>query len=122
MALRVPPSISNGNLDVVQSHNYHVNTMSIPSSTRILIRRIEALESTARRAAPQKRNLLLEMSITAMALAWTPDEVEEILAAAERSNLDELPPELGRRWARSLDCISRRCFGKIPSAMGNQFK
>jgi hypothetical protein len=51
------------------------------------------------------------MSITAMALAWTPDEVEEILAAAERANLDELPPDLGRRWARTLDCISRRCFG-----------
>jgi hypothetical protein len=65
----------------------------------------------ARRVAPQKRNLLLEMSISAMALAWTPDEVEEILAAAEQSNLDELPPDLGRRWARSLDCISRCCFG-----------
>jgi hypothetical protein len=91
--------------------------MSIPSSTRVLIRRIEALESTARRAAPQERNLLLEMSITAMALAWTPDEVEEILAAAERSNLDELPPELGRRWARSLDFISRRCFGKTFGAL-----
>ena len=94
-----------------------MNTMSIPSSTRILIRRIEALESTARRVAPQKRNLLLEMSITAMALAWTPDEVEEILAAAERANLDELPPDLGRRWARSLDCISRRCFGKTFGAL-----
>jgi hypothetical protein len=91
--------------------------MSIPSSTRILIRRIEALESTARRAAPQKRNLLLEMSITAMALAWTPDEVEEILAAAERASIDELPPDLGRRWARSLDCISRRCFGKSFGAL-----
>jgi hypothetical protein len=57
------------------------------------------------------------MSITAMALAWTPDEVEEILAAAERSNLDELPIDLGRRWARSLDCISRRCFGKTFAAL-----
>jgi hypothetical protein len=90
--------------------------MSIPS-TRVLIRRIEALENTARRAAPQKRNLILEMSITAMALAWTPGEVEEILAAAERANLDELPPDLGRRWARSLDCISRRCFGKAFGAL-----
>ncbi len=86
--------------------------MSKPSSARILIRRIEALEATTRSAAPQKGNLLLEMSITAMALAWTPDEVEEILAAAERSNLVDLPPELGRRWARSLDCISRQRFGK----------
>jgi hypothetical protein len=94
-----------------------VNAMSLPSSTRVLIRRIEALESAARRAAPQKHNLLLEMSITAMALAWTPDEVEEILAAAERSNLDELPPDLGRRWARSLDCMSRQSFGKTFGAL-----
>lgn len=94
-----------------------MNAMSLLSSTRILARRIEALESTALRAAPQKHNLLLEMSITAMALAWTPDEVEQILAAAERSNLDELPSDLGRRWARSLDCISRRCFGKTFGAL-----
>jgi hypothetical protein len=86
--------------------------MSLPSSTRILIRRIEVLESTARKGGPQKHNLLLEMSITAMALAWTPGEVEEILAAAERWNLDELPPELGRRWVRFLDNISRQCFRK----------
>jgi hypothetical protein len=91
--------------------------MSIPSSARILTRRIEALENTARKVAPQKSNLLLEMSVTAMALAWTPDEVEEILAAAERASLDELPPDLGRRWARSLDCISRRCFGKTFGAL-----
>ena len=51
---------------------FAVNVMSLPSSTRTLIRRIEALGSTSRRAAPRKRNLLLEMSITAMALAWTP--------------------------------------------------
>ena len=91
--------------------------MSLPSSTRTLIRRIEALESTARRAAPRKRNLLLEMSITAMALAWTPDEAEAILAAAERSNLDDLPPDLVRRWVRFLDCISKQSFGKSFGAL-----
>jgi hypothetical protein len=61
---------------------------------------------------PQTRNLLLEMSITAMALAWTPDEVEEMLAAAERSKLDELPSDLCRRWVRYLDGISLQCFRK----------
>ena len=86
-------------------------------SPSTLIRRIEALESTARRAAPQKRNLLLDMSITAMALAWSPDEVEAILAAAERSNLDELPPDLGRRWVRFLDGISRQRFGRTFGAL-----
>ena len=96
---------------------FAVNVMSLPSSTRTLIRRIEALESTSRRAAPRKRNLLLEMSITAMALAWTPDEVEAILTAAERSNLDDLPPDLARRWVRFLDCISKQSFGKSFGAL-----
>ena len=91
--------------------------MSLPSSTRSLVRRIEALEIAARRALPRNRNLLLEMSITAMALAWTSDEVEEILAAAERSNLDELPPGLGHRWVRFLDCMSRQSFGKTFGAL-----
>jgi hypothetical protein len=82
-----------------------------------LVRRVEALEYTTRKAAPQKANPLLEMSITAMALAWTPDEVDEMLAAAERSLLDELPPELCRRWARCLDRISLQCFGKTFGAL-----
>jgi len=57
------------------------------------------------------------MSITAMALAWTPDEVEATLAAAERSNLDDLPPDLARRWVRFLDCISKQSFGKSFGAL-----
>jgi len=47
-----------------------------------------ALERMTRKPAPQERDLLLEMSISAMALAWTPEEVEEMLLAAERSELD----------------------------------
>ena len=89
--------------------------MSRPSNS--LVRRVEALESISRKAVPQKRNLLLEMSITAMALAWSPDEVEAILAAAERSNLDEIPPDLGRRWVQFLDRISRQRFGKTFGAL-----
>jgi len=72
------------------------------TSTKSLVRRVEALESTARKAAPQKRNLQLEMSITAMAWAWTPEEIEEMLAAAERSKLDEIPPDLRRAAGLSV--------------------
>jgi hypothetical protein len=81
-------------------------------TAKSLVRRIEALESTAREAAPQPHNQLLEMSITAMAGAWTPDEVEAMLAAAERSKLDELPDDLRRRWVQRLDCISLQRFGQ----------
>ena len=87
------------------------------SRTKSLVRRVEALENRARKAAPQKRNLLLEMSITAMAGAWTPEEVEQVLAAAEQSKLDELPGDLRRRWVRFLDCISRQRFGQTFGAL-----
>lgn len=61
---------------------------------------------------PQERNLLLQMSIRAMACAWTADEIEDILAAAERSQLHELPSDLCARWVRYLDCLSLQHFGK----------
>src|SRR5436190_14289627 len=86
-------------------------------TSKSLVRRVEALESTARKAAPRQRNLLLEMSITAMAWAWTPDEVEQMLAAAERSQLDELPADLRRRWVGSLDCISLQRCGRTFGAL-----
>jgi hypothetical protein len=89
----------------------------VSCTSKSLVRRIEALESTARKAAPQPRNQLLEMSITAMAGAWTPDEVEAMLAAAERSKLDELPAHLRRRWVRRLDCISLQRFGQTFGAL-----
>jgi len=85
-------------------------------TSKSLVRRVEALEGTARKTAPQ-RNLLLEVSITAMAWAWTPDEVEEVLAAAERSQLDELPADLRRRWVRYLDCISVQRCGRTFGAL-----
>jgi len=52
-----------------------------------------------------------------MAWAWTPDEVEEVLAAAERSQLDELPADLRRRWCRYLDCISVQRCGRTFGAL-----
>ena len=61
---------------------------------------------------PQESDFLLEIAITAMASAWTPDEIEEILAAAERRELDELPVDLRHRWAEHLDGISIQRFGK----------
>lgn len=85
--------------------------------TRSLSRRVEALESAAAKATTQKRDPLLEISIRAMACAWTPDEVEGILAAAERSKLDELPADLRRRWVEHLDQISMRRFGKSFQAL-----
>src|ERR1700704_2181367 len=86
-------------------------------TSKSLVRRVEALESTARKTAPRQRNLALEMSIPAMAWAWTPDEVEQMLAAAERSQLDELPADLRRRWVRYLDCISVQRCGRTFGAL-----
>jgi hypothetical protein len=80
-------------------------------AAKSLVRRVEALESKLRKTAPPEHNPLLEMAITAMIWAWTPEEVEQMLAAAERSQLDELPIRLGRRWARGLDSLSRQRFG-----------
>lgn len=80
--------------------------------TRSLARRVEALESTTRKAMPQERDVRLEMAITAMASAWTSDEIEEILTAAEHRQLDELPVDLRRRWAEHVDRISIQRFGK----------
>ena len=87
------------------------------TSVKSLIRRVEVVERAARKAAPQNRNLLVEMSNTAMAGAWTPHEVEEMLAAAERSQLDQLPADLRRRWVRYLDGLSLQRFGKTFGAL-----
>src|ERR1051326_3489093 len=87
------------------------------TSSKSLVRRVEALESTVVKPAPQVRNLLLQMSIRAMAWAWTADEIEDILAAAERSQLDETPSDLRCRWVRYLDHISLQQFGKVFGAL-----
>jgi hypothetical protein len=81
-------------------------------NTKTLLRRVEALEIAARCASPHnKRNPLIEMAITALAGALTPDEVEHILAAAEQSKLSDLPTDLRRRWVESLDLIATQRFG-----------
>jgi hypothetical protein len=77
-----------------------------------LFRRVHALESTAAKAAPRHRNRLLDLSIRAMARVWSPEEIEEMVTRAERSDLAELPPDLRRRWAQCLDELSMRYFGK----------
>ena len=87
------------------------------NNTKSLIRRVEALESTVRKTTPQKHDRLLAMALTAMVGAWTPDEVEQILVAAERSQLTNLPADLQRRWVRSLDRISMQRFGKTFGAL-----
>ena len=82
------------------------------SSVKNLFRRIEALEDRFRKATPHHRNLLVEMSITAMVAAWTPKEVELVLSAAERLRLTQLPEDLRRRWVRSLNNISQQRCGR----------
>jgi hypothetical protein len=88
--------------DAVMSHIY----------TKDLTRRIKTLEDRAKQSTPSKRNLLLELSIRAMASAWTRDEIERILVAAECCQLEDLPADLGRRWADHLDRIALANFGK----------
>jgi hypothetical protein len=81
-------------------------------STNGLLSRVEALERKVLKDAPLRRNPLVELAIAAMAGAWRPDEIEEILVAVEASQLDELPPGLRRRWTRHLDHLSLQRFGK----------
>jgi hypothetical protein len=87
------------------------------NSTKNLVRRVETLECIGRKATPQKRNHLMAMAITAMAAAWTPDEVEQILIDAEQSKLSELPADLRGRWVRCLDGICMQQFGKSFGAL-----
>jgi hypothetical protein len=81
-------------------------------STRELARRIVTLENCALRSSPYKRNVLLDISIRAMAWAWTPDEIEKILVAAERHELEDLPADLRCRWVQNLDRIALANFGR----------
>jgi hypothetical protein len=75
--------------------------------------RVEALERKVPDAAPQRRNSLVQLAIAAMAGAWRPDEIEEILVASEALlQLDKLPPGLRRRWTQHLDHLSLQRFGK----------
>ncbi len=76
--------------------------------TRSLSRRVQALERRAGKAQPKYRNVLLELAIRAMACAWTPDEVERMLA--EGCELDKLDADLRRRWVEQLDRISMRHY------------
>jgi hypothetical protein len=79
--------------------------------SRTLVRRIDALEANAK-SAPQHRNPLLDLAVTAIASAWTPEEVEQMLAASERSQLKEIPADLRRRWVARLDCLSVEHFAR----------
>jgi hypothetical protein len=79
--------------------------------SRTLIRRIEGLEAKAKSASP-RRNPLVDLATTAMAVAWTPEEVERMLAASERSQLKELPADLRSRWVVHLDRLSVERFGR----------
>ena len=81
-------------------------------ATKNLVRRVQTLEARDQNEKPKKRNLLLDLSVSAMASAWTPEEIEELLAAPERSELGELLPGLRQRWAQRLDEISIKYFAR----------
>ena len=85
--------------------------------TKDLTRRISNLEDAAIQSAPGKRNPLLDISTRAMACAWTPDEIEEILVAAESGELGDLPADLCRRWAHHLDRLAMANLGKTFAAL-----
>jgi hypothetical protein len=52
-----------------------------------------------------------------LAGARTPDELEQVVAAAERSEIDYLPADFRGRWIRYLDSISLHRFGKAFDAL-----
>ena len=85
--------------------------------TKELNRRVVNLEHAAKQSTPCKRNALLEISIRAMACAWTPHEIEEVLVAAESHQLGDLSADLCRRWAHQLDRIALAKFGKTFAAL-----
>jgi hypothetical protein len=85
--------------------------------TKDLARRIQTLECRVRQSTPSKRNLLVDLAIRAMVSAWTRDEIEKVLAAAECQELDDLPAELRRRWVEDLDRIALANFGRTFAAL-----
>ena len=82
-----------------------------------LRRRVKALEGTLKRGKVSKRNLLLDLSIAAMVGAWTPQEIEEMLATPVPLEDQQLSPERWRPWAKHLDQISMKRFGMTFGAL-----